>query len=429
MKKVFCVSLQVFLLGFLFAGPVSAQQPVEPTVQDQALPLDDLRLFTLVFDHIRRSYVEPISDEQLLENAIKGMLSELDPHSAYLNSPEFSSLRESTKGEFSGVGLEIGSEDGYIKVITPIDGTPAYEAGLQAGDLIIELDKESLRGLSVSDTAKRMRGPVGTSVVLTIVRQGVSKPFDVEVVRDTIKLSSVRTRMLEDKFGYIRISQFQADTGREVVKSLSSLMAKNKNLQGLVLDLRNNPGGILQASVQVVDAFVNEGLIVYTEGRIGNSNQSYSATPGDISNGLPVVVLINGGSASAAEIVAGALQDSGRAVVMGTQSFGKGSVQTILPLDQTRGIKLTTARYFTPKGRSIQAQGILPDIVVNRATITEIDERRILKEADLAGHLENASQGEDGASGQDESSNVDDNQLFEAVNLLKGLAIFQRASQ
>ena len=408
--------------------PLSAQES-DSKKQDNKdpLPLQDLRLFTLIFDHIRRSYVEPVSDQELLENAVKGMLQELDPHSDYLSASHFNSLQETTKGQFSGVGLEIGSENGYIKVITPIDGTPAHKAGLQAGDLIIKLDKQSIRGLSISEAAKKMRGPKGTEVLFTVIRQGQEQPIDITVVRDTIKTRSVRSRLIEDDFGYIRISQFQAHTGKDFAAEINKLFTKNQALKGIVIDLRNNPGGVLQASVEVVDTLINHGLIVYTKGRLENSNQSFSATEGDTTKGLPLVVLINGGSASAAEIVAGALQDHRRAIIMGTRSFGKGSVQTVLPVGKDKGIKLTTALYYTPNGRSIQAQGIEPDVLIERATITQLGGDRRVKEADLSGHLTN--QGDDNKSKKtNQASNTADNQLFEAINMLKGLAIFNQAT-
>lgn len=406
----------------------SKPQATPPALEQDPLPLDDLRLFTLIFDHIRRSYVDPVSDQELLENAIKGMLQELDPHSDYLDASHFTSLKESTQGEFSGVGIEIGSDKGYIKVITPIDDTPAERAGLQAGDLIIELDGQSIRGLSISEAAKRMRGTKGTSITFTVIRQGVDKAIDITVVRDTIKTRSVRSRIIEDDFGYVRISQFQTSTGSDFIAAINKLRKKNANLKGLVLDLRNNPGGVLQASVEVVDALLDEGLIVYTEGRLNNNSQAFSATTGDITQGLPIVVLINGGSASAAEIVSGALQDHNRAIIMGTRSFGKGSVQTILPVGEAKGIKLTTARYFTPNGRSIQAKGIEPDVIIKRATITQLGEERRVKEADLEGHIGNGSK-DSIQTAEAQERDTSDNQLFEAINMLRGLAIFNQAKK
>jgi carboxyl-terminal processing protease len=392
------------------------------------LPLKDLQLFTLIFDQIRRSYVEPISDQKLLENAIKGMLQELDPHSSYLDGSHFSSLKETTQGHFSGVGIEIGSENGYIKVITPIDETPAEKAGVEAGDLIIKLDGQSIRGFSITQAAKLMRGSKGSPITFTIVRKGRDQPFDITIIRDRIKTKSVRSKIIEDNFGYIRISQFQTNTGTEFADQINKLKLQNKQLKGFVLDLRNNPGGVLQASVHVVDALIDKGTIVSTKGRLENNDQLFSATTGDASEGLPFVVLINGGSASAAEIVAGALQDHSRAIIMGTRSFGKGSVQTIFPVDKNKGIKLTTARYYTPSGRSIQAQGIVPDVIIERATITQINEDNGVKEADLAGHLSNGNAGKTATGdANSKSKNIADNQLFEAINMLKGLAIFNKA--
>lgn len=433
-------SLMTILLStFFIVLPSSAQQspdsaPSETSVDaservDKApLPLKDLQLFTLIFDQIRRSYVEPISDQKLLENAIKGMLQELDPHSSYLDGSHFSSLKETTQGHFSGVGIEIGSENGYIKVITPIDETPAEKAGVEAGDLIIKLDGQSIRGFSISQAAKLMRGSKGSPITFTIVRKGRDKPFDITIVRDRIKTRSVRSKIIEDDFGYIRISQFQSNTGSEFADQINKLKQQNKELKGFVLDLRNNPGGVLQASVHVVDALIDKGTIVSTKGRLENNDQLFSATTGDASQGLPFVVLINGGSASAAEIVAGALQDHSRAIIMGTRSFGKGSVQTIFPVGKNKGIKLTTARYYTPSGRSIQAQGIVPDVIIERATITQINDDNRVKEADLAGHLSNGNEGEVEVGGtKSKDDNIADNQLFEAINMLKGLAIFNNA--
>jgi carboxyl-terminal processing protease len=431
--------MTISLSTFFIVLPSSAQQSPDSTpsetlvdaserIDKAPLPLKDLQLFTLIFDQIRRSYVEPISDQKLLENAIKGMLQELDPHSSYLDGSHFSSLKETTQGHFSGVGIEIGSENGYIKVITPIDETPAEKAGVEAGDLIIKLDGQSIRGFSISQAAKLMRGSKGSPITFTIVRKSRDKPFDITIIRDRIKTRSVRSKIIEDDFGYIRISQFQSNTGSEFADQINKLKQKNKELKGFVLDLRNNPGGVLQASVHVVDALIDKGTIVSTKGRLENNDQFFSATTGDASQGLPFVVLINGGSASAAEIVAGALQDHSRAIIMGTRSFGKGSVQTIFPVGKNKGIKLTTARYYTPSGRSIQAQGIVPDVIIERATITQINDDNGVKEADLVGHLSNGNEGEvEVGDTKSKDDNIADNQLFEAINMLKGLAIFNNA--
>ena len=400
--------------------------------QDPAavLPLEELRIFAEVFNQIRTAYVEPVDDKTLLQNAIRGMLNGLDPHSAYLDKDSFSDLRETTTGEFGGVGLEVGVDSGgFVKVIAPIDDTPAKTAGIEPGDLIIKLDGKSVKGMGLNEAVERMRGPKGTRIELTIVREGTSGPFDVTLTRDVITVRSVRQRILDPGYGYLRIAQFQTGTGRDLVRALDKLVDENKGpLQGLVMDLRNNPGGVLQASVDVADAFLDSGRIVYTEGRIENAQSSFSATPGDLSGGIPIVILINGGTASASEIVAGALQDHKRAIVVGTDSFGKGSVQTVLPLGEDRAIKLTTARYFTPNGRSIQAQGIKPDIEIERATVTPLSGGPTIAEADLEGHLQNGNGQEENGSGQRKRPTTDslremDYQLYEALNLLRGIAL------
>ncbi len=405
------------------------------------LPLDEVRIFTEALDAIRTAYVEDIDDKTLLGFAIKGMLAGLDPHSAYLTVEDFDSLTESTEGEFGGLGIEVGEENGMIKVITPIDDTPAQRAGVMPGDLIIEIDGRPLRELPVNDAVQLMRGAPGTSIVITIVRESEPEPFDITLVRETIAVASVRQRTLEPGFAYIRLSQFGLNTGRELREALDELKTEHGVLKGLILDLRNNPGGVLQASVDVADAFLSSGRIVYTEGRFDNSEFDYYATPNDPSEGVPMVVLINNGSASAAEIVAGALQDHGRAVIMGTRSFGKGSVQTVLPLNNERAIKLTTALYFTPNGRSIQAQGIEPDILADEAYVTRQTRRRgTYTEADLEGHLRNSS--DNGLNAPvtapvlipaplpqptvtAEQIVVSDYQLNEALTLLKGWNIME----
>jgi carboxyl-terminal processing protease len=356
----------------------------------------------------------------------------LDPHSVYLTKEDFENLQESTTGEFNGLGIEVGMKDGYVEVISPIDGSPAAEAGLQSGDVILKLDDTPVKGMSLNESIDLMRGPKGSQITLTIGRPGESQPFDVTLVRDTIKVASVRQRWLEPGYGYIRIAQFQSQTGDDVTQSLQKLMDEEE-LKGLVLDLRNNPGGILRASVDVAGLFMDGGTVVYTEGRLSNSDMHYDAEPQDASSGTPLVILINSGSASASEIVAGALQDHGRAVVMGTDSFGKGSVQTVLPLSDSRAVKLTTALYFTPSGRSIQAEGIEPDILVERAKVTAYNNSLRITEADLNGHLDNANgdQGKKQPSSKKLNSELlaSDNQLYEALTLLKGLNVLGMRSQ
>ncbi|MFZ3024293.1 S41 family peptidase [Pseudomonas sp.] len=440
MPQTFRPTSLALALALLIGSPalLASEKTVEkvaapaPISDDKApLPLEELRTFAEVMDRIKAAYVEPVDDKTLLENAIKGMLSNLDPHSAYLEPEAYAELQESTSGEFGGLGVEVGIEDGFIKIISPIDDTPASQAGIQPGDLIIKIDGQPTKGLSMTEAVDKMRGKAGSKIFLTLVREG-GQPFDVELIRAVIKVKSVKSQLLEDHYGYLRISQFQVNSGEEVGKALAALKKQNdgKKLRGIVLDLRNNPGGVLQAAVEVTDHFLKKGLIVYTKGRIANSELRFSADPADASEGVPLVVLINGGSASASEIVAGALQDHKRGVLMGTDSFGKGSVQTVLPLNNDRALKITTALYFTPNGRSIQAQGIVPDIEVSRAKVTREQDDENFKEADLAGHLGNGNGGADKpsngkgkAAAQSPRPQDDDFQLSQALNLLKGLSV------
>jgi len=420
------------LLGLLLANPAFAQQEEQAVLP---LPIEEVRMFTEALERIRRAYVEEIDDRTLLEYAIKGMLSGLDPHSAYLAGTEYDVLQETTTGEFGGLGIEVGRENGYIKVISPIDDTPADRAGIQAGDFIIAIDSKPLRELLPEEAANMMRGEPGTEVTVTISREGV-EPFDVTIIREVISIASVRSMILEPGYAYVRIAQFRANTGNELEDELEELYSENETLKGIVLDLRNNPGGVLQASVQAVDLFIDQGDIVSTRGRLEGNDLSFSATMNTLAPEVPMVVLINNGSASASEIVAGALQDHGRAIIMGTKSFGKGSVQTVLPLDQQRALKLTTSRYYTPSGRSIQAQGIEPDIIVDDAFVTRRS-RNVTQysEADLAGHLEAESGTEEVDSSAEMSQAlisaeevlVTDYPLNEALNVLKGINAFRPA--
>ena len=416
----------------LTAAPLSGQAQQTELLP---LPLDEVRMFTEALDRIRMAYVEEIDDKTLLENAIRGMLAGLDPHSAYMAGQEYDALQETTSGEFGGLGIEVGRENGYIKVISPIDDTPADRAGIEAGDLIIQIDNKPLRELTPEEAANMMRGEPGTEVTVTIAREGM-EPFELSVVREVIAITSVRSRILEPGYAYVRIAQFRLNTGEELEDELRELYAEHGELKGVVLDLRNNPGGVLQASVRVVDAFIEEGSIVSTKGRLGGNDMTFSASLATIAPDVPLAVLVNNGSASASEIVAGALQDHGRAVVMGTQSFGKGSVQTVLPLDDTRAIKLTTSLYYTPSGRSIQAQGITPDIIVGDAFVTRRS-RSISQynEADLPGRLANGN-GEEIVDSDEEMAEalisaeqvlVTDYPLNEALNVLKGVNAFRPA--
>ncbi len=431
-------------MTLIFGQMVFADRtPAEPD-----LPIDDLRAFAEIFGRIKSSYVEPVEDKELIENAIRGMLSGLDPHSSYLDLEGFKELREGTSGEFGGLGIEVSMEDGFVKVVAPIDDTPAAEAGVQAGDLIIRLDDQPVKGMSLNDAVDIMRGEPGSKIELTIIREGADKPLTLELTRAIIKVKSVKFETLEPGYGYLRISTFQSPTGQSVRDAITKLKENNDGkLKGLVLDLRNNPGGVLDAAVEVSDAFIDKGMIVYTEGRIEDADQKFHAKPGDMLNGAPIVVLVNGGSASASEIVAGALQDHQRAVIVGSKSFGKGSVQTVMPLTNDTAVKMTTARYYTPNGRSIQADGIEPDIAIEGIQVSalEASEFTPLREADLTRHLENGQKTDDVKPAAPEEEAVEpeastdkpvdemedqplavrDYALSQALNLLKGMTILQ----
>jgi carboxyl-terminal processing protease len=412
------------------------------------LPIDELRSFTEVYGRVKNDYVEAVDDKELIEEAINGMLSGLDPHSAYLNEEAFTEMKVGTQGEFGGLGIEVSMEDGFVKVVAPIEDTPAWNAGLKSGDLIIKLDDSNVKGMTLNDAVKLMRGKPGTDIVLTVVRKGEPQPQTITVTRDIIQIQSVKYRMLEEDYAYFRVTQFQEHTGEKLGQAIEKLFAENEGpMKGMILDLRNDPGGLLTASIGVSAAFLQKDkLVVYTEGRTNDARMRMYARPEFYARGpkgdylanvpeaaktVPMVVLVNGGSASASEIVAGALQDHRRAVIMGTQTFGKGSVQTILPLGNGTAIKLTTARYFTPSGQSIQAKGITPDIIVEDATIeTKENSPLMRKEADLKNRLDNPQGGEDGEVQEVETTDAStspdepaDYQLGQALNLLKGLQI------
>ena len=428
------------LAGAVLGATLTIGQSVLATknTSSNSLPLEQMRTFTDVITRIKNDYVEEVSDDELFENAIRGMLNGLDPHSAYLNTEEFNELRIGTTGEFGGLGIEVGMEDGFVRVVSPIDDTPAQRAGMKAGDLIIRLDDTPVKGLSLNDAVKLMRGKPGSIISLTVIREGEDQPLNIDIKRAVIKVTSVRSRMLDDDFGYLRISNFQTKTTADLLKAIKSLKTENDGLSGLVLDLRNNPGGVLSGAVGVSDAFLNDGMIVYTDGRESDSQLRYDATAGDVLNGAPLVVLVNGGSASASEIVAGAMQDHERAIIMGTKTFGKGSVQTIQDLPAGGAVKLTTSRYYTPAGRSIQALGIEPDINTQPGTWTRTEGNGFepLSESNLSGHLSggedeetagaDAADGEAGEGDGEVDLATDDYQLFEALNLLKGLAILSQ---
>ncbi len=440
-------SFFILALMFLIGMQIAIGENQSADANDEALPLDELRTFTEVFSRIKNDYVEPVSDKKLLEDAIRGMLAGLDPHSTYLDKESYEELQEGTTGEFGGLGIEVGMEDGFIKVISPIDDTPAATAGIMAGDLIIKLDETPVKGMSLNDAISKMRGKPGTDIKLTIVRESEEKPLEITLTRAIIKTNSVRAKTLDPGFGYLRISSFQGNTGQDLRKELDKLKMENNNqMKGLILDLRNNPGGVLNAAVDVSDLFLSKGLIVYTEGRIKDSQLRFNAKPVDDIPDTPLVVLVNEGSASASEIVAGALQDHKRAVIVGQRTFGKGSVQTILPISNETAVKMTTARYFTPSGRSIQASGIEPDVVIDRVAVKKLEDdgTGIIKEANLSGHLENDQVEEKPVKGmnketiaepKDESTenklplSITDYELYEALNILKGIALAKQSDQ
>ena len=439
MKKFAMAAVGGTLAGILattyVAGPLLAQEDARAsTVYEQ------LDLFGDIFERIRVQYVEEVDETELIEAAIGGMLASLDPHSSYLSPDDATQMRVQTRGEFGGLGIEVTQEEGFVKVVSPMDGTPADEAGMEAGDFITHVDGESMLGLALDEAVDMMRGPVGSEIIITVVREGEDEPFDVSIIRDTIKLTAVRART-EGSTVVLRISTFNDQTTPNLISGLNEQIEEAGGIDkvnGVVLDLRNNPGGLLNQAIRVSDEFLESGEIVSTRGRNPEDGERFNATPGDLAEGLPIVVLINGGSASASEIVAGALQDHRRAIVVGTKSFGKGSVQTVMPLRGDGAMRLTTARYYTPSGRSIQALGVSPDIVVEqprRASASEEDEaaeaRRTRSEADLRGSLNNDSLSEDEIRQIEEDRakaeaaadlRENDYQLAYAIDVLKGLS-------
>lgn len=423
------VFLPAIITGFLLIGftglPFNADAD---SSKNTAETYKQLNLFGDVFERVREQYVDEVSDEELIEHAINGMLTNLDPHSAYLDDDNYRDMKVQTRGEFGGLGIEVTMENGLVKVVSPIDDTPAYEAGVESGDLIVEIDGEPVMGLTLGEAVDKMRGKVGTDITITIRREGVAKPIETTITRDIIKIQSVRHR-LEGDIGYVRITTFNQNTYQGLEDAVEDIQKElGDDLKGYVLDMRNNPGGLLNQAIAVADAFLDQGEIVSTRGRDENNTDRDNATPGDITNGLPIVVLINGGSASASEIVAGALQDHKRAIVVGMPSFGKGSVQTIVAIPGHGAMRLTTARYYTPSGRSIQAKGIDPDIIIEPARVEalEVSSRR---EADLRGALDNSEPREDEAAADNSESegkaNIEDYQLARALDLLRGLAIYK----
>ncbi len=434
-SKHFLRLSSIIVLSYLFMAQALA---------DEQLPVEELRKFTYVIEEIRQYYVEPVSDAELIDYAISGMLSGLDPHSAYLDKEDFNDLRASTAGKFGGLGLEVTMVDGFVKVISPIDNTPAARAGIEAGDTIVKIDNSLVKGLTLREAVDLMRGDKGSRVKLTIVREGASLPIVKDLTRDIIKVESVRYEMLEPHYAYLRVSHFQDQTIKDVLKAIEEIkLASNNQLYGVVLDLRNNPGGVLDSAVSVSNVFLDsrtldyDRVIVSTRGRAPESEMKEKANGRDLLEGVPIVVLVNGGSASASEIVAGALQDHKRAVIMGEKSFGKGSVQTVLPIGNDGAVKLTTALYYTPAGHSIQAEGIVPDVILEDIKATKIKEEVIYeetREAHLTNHLDNANVQEideiQVVTDNDEDKNENSEELIdyplhEAVNVLKGMHVLR----
>lgn len=436
---------QNYLYSLLFGLsliPITCFAEADP----QRIPLEDVQRFSTAISQIKSYYVKPVKNSELFDHAIAGMLAGLDPHSAYLDEEAFKELQTSTYGEFGGLGIEVTMDKGLVKVISPIDDTPASKADIQAGDYIIKLGDKAVQGLTLKQAVELMRGKVGTKIDLLIVRKGESKPLKKTLTRDNIQIKSVKSNLIDNNLGYVRLSQFQTKTAKNMIESIAKLKKEaGGNLKGLILDLRNNPGGLLDSAIETSDAFINndqkgkDELIVYTQGRLENSKFIAKATPGDILNNAPMVVLINGGSASGSEIVAGALKDNKRAVLLGTKSFGKGSVQTVLPLDAKTAVKFTTALYYTPNGISIQAEGIKPDIIIKNTKVPKkkADENLAaslnISEADLTGHLANGNKAGKKASQKNKAEGLNsadllytDYQLHQAINILKGMTLSQR---
>ena len=412
------IKFKIFFLYIFFLVSPYVVYPADNEISEY----DYLKFLGESIEKIKTDYVEHVENKEIVESAINGILSSLDPHSSFLNAKNLEDMKIQTKGLFGGLGIEVTMENGFVKVISPIDDTPAYKAGIKAGDYITHLNKKSVIGLTLDEAVGKMRGPVGSKLKVTIGRTNM-EPFDITIKRDVIKITSVRSRIEKD-VGYVRITTFSEQTNKSTKEAIKKLK-KNKNLKGFVLDLRNNPGGLLEQAVYVSDLFLEKGEIVSTRGRDSENPETYKAKPGDVINGLPLVVLINGGSASASEIVAGALQDHKRAIILGTQSFGKGSVQTIIPVNPYGALRMTTARYFTPSGRSIQKKGISPDIVVDEAKLEKVKKRNGNRESDLIGALDNPNQEMENNDTNNEKESTNDFQLSRALDLVRGISLYK----
>jgi carboxyl-terminal processing protease len=431
------MSVNVFAIVFAVAASVSLARadeanpdapPAAPgadAAKKTTVDINDVRAFAAVFSLVKQAYVEPVDDKTLMQSAVKGLLANLDPHSEYLDEKAMTELSEDTTGSYNGLGIEVLTIDGTLRVVAPIDDSPAERGGIKPGDTIVRIDGKPITSENASEASNMLRGKAGTEVMLSVVHEGASAPVDIKLTRQAIRVASVKARWIEPGYVYLRISQFQEDTGGEVKRKLAKLRDKNQPIRGLVLDLRSNPGGLLTAAVEVSDDFLDSGVIVTTKGRLKQSDLSFNATPGDLIEGAPIVVLADNGTASAAEIVAGALKDNHRALIMGRRTFGKGSVQTVLPLDETHAVKLTTARYYTPSGVSIQAAGIQPDIELGDLKLVARDTPPsfITGERDLPNHLKGANEKDGDEDKPEQRGNPEDYALSEAMNVLKGLAL------
>jgi carboxyl-terminal processing protease len=436
MSAKFLTAALVLLVASQFARADEAKPEVKPDAKPapsapavaakKTVDLDDIRAFAAVFSLVKQAYVEPVDDKTLMQAAIRGLLGNLDPHSEYLDQKAMDALGEDTSGSYNGLGLEVITVDGAMRVVAPIDDTPADRGGIKAGDIIVRIDGQPITQENVTEAVTLLRGKAGTAVTLSVLHEGATLPVEIKLTREQIRVASVRARWVEPGYAYLRIAQFQEETGAEVKRKLARLREKNAPLKGIVLDLRSNPGGLLTSAVEISDDFLDSGIIVTTKGRLKESDLNFSATRGDLSDGAPMVVLVDNGTASAAEIVAGALKDNHRALIMGRRTFGKGSVQTVLPLDETHAIKLTTARYYTPSGISIQAEGIHPDIELGdlKLVIRDSEPTLITGERDLPNHLKGENEGGDAKSSA--RANTDDYALTEAINVLKGLALARK---
>ncbi|MBN8738789.1 MAG: peptidase S41 [Lysobacterales bacterium 69-70] len=424
-RSLLFLVLSLFALAVQAADTPAGPETAEAAAAKAGVSIDDVRTFTAVYNLVKQAYVDDVGDKRLMEAAIKGLLSGLDPHSEYLDPRQLSDLTEGTSGAYDGLGLEVLTIDGVLRVVSPIDDTPAERGGIKPGDIITRIDGKAVSAENVNESVEQLRGNPGSSVVLTVLHEGESAPVDITLKREKIKVASVRVRWLEPAYAYVRVTQFQEDTGGELKRKLARLRGKDSSLRGVVLDLRSNPGGLLTAAVEVSDVFLDSGTIVTTRGRLNDTDLSFSATPGDLTDGAPLVILVDRGTASAAEIVAGALKDNHRGLILGQKTFGKGSVQTVLPLEDGHAVKLTTARYYTPANISIQATGIVPDIELRdlKLAVRDAAPSLMTSERDLPNHLKGENEKSESSTANTEAPPLDDYALNEAVHVLKAMAL------